>query len=153
MKDTFLRIPSPLQRQILLRCIGGILGLIMTLLLLIYDRDWRLLLPCILLTLFCLGSAASLYDLCAQQKYIEITGCCTDIEKAGLRRWIKAIYIRHQEHSIKIMCAHKVKDITVGDEITVYLTDRTAIYEVNEWIILCNYLALTKKNAANRPAK
>lgn len=149
MKETFLKIPTPLRRQIILCCLGSILGLVMILMLLIYDQDWRLFLPCILLVAFCLGSTTSLYELCAQQKYIEIKGSCTDIEKAGLRRWIKAIYIRTQEHSIKVMCSHKIKDIMIGDEIIVYVTEKTTLYEVDEWIVLCNYLALTKQIAAS----
>lgn len=144
MKEKFLQIPEPLQRQVLLRCCGCVFGIAMFILVLAYQGDWRFSIPCVILSLVSLGSAAALYDRCIQNKYVVIEGVCTDIEKITLRRRVKAVYLRNDQFNIKLLNTRRVKNLIVGDTITAYVADNTAVYEVDGCKLICSYLAMTK---------
>ncbi|MBQ9167181.1 MAG: hypothetical protein IJX67_02075 [Oscillospiraceae bacterium] len=144
MKEKFLSIPLPLQKQILLRLGGSGIGLATLLLVLSHRSDWRLMLPCIALIVLCVGSTLSLYDRCVQSKYVAVTGDCVEIEKSAWRRRTKAIYLRNDQYSIKLAGVRKIKNLIVGDQLTVYIADNTAVYEVDGYHVICNYLAIEK---------
>lgn len=144
MKETFLQIPEPLRRQVLLRCCGCVFGIAMFILVLGYHGDWRFSIPCVILSLISLGSAAALYDRCIQDKYVIIEGVCTDIEKVTLRRRVKAIYLRNDQFNIKLLNTRKIKNLIVGDAVTVYVADNTAVYEIDGCKVICSYLAMIK---------
>lgn len=144
MKEKFLSIPLPLQKQILLRLGGAGIGAVTFLLVLSYRSDWRLMLPCAALIVLCVGSSLSLYDRCIQSRYVAVTGNCVEIEKSAWRRRIKAIYLRTDQYSIKLAGARKVKNLIVGDPLIVYIADNTAVYEVDGCQVICNYLAIEK---------
>lgn len=144
MKERFLHIPEPLRRQILIRGGGCILGIAMLILVLAYQGDWRFLIPCAILSLVSLGSAAALYDRCIQNKYVVIEGVCTDIEKVTLRKRIKAVYLRNDQFNIKLLNTRKIKNLIVGDTVTFYVADNTAVYEIDGCKVICSYLAMVK---------
>ena len=144
MKEKFLSIPLPLQKQILLRLGGAGIGAVTFLLVLSYRSDWRLMLPCVALIVLCVGSTLSLYDRCVQSKYVAVTGSCVEIEKSAWRRRTKAIYLRTDQYSIKLAGVRRIKNLVVGDQLTVYIADNTAVYAVDEYHVICNYLAIEK---------
>lgn len=144
MKEKFLSIPLPLQKQILMRLGGAGIGAVTFLLALSYRSDWRLMLPCVALIVLCVGSTLSLYDRCIQSKYVAVTGSCVEIEKSVWRRRTKAIYLRTDQYSIKLAGVRKTKNLVVGDQVTVYIADNTAVYTVDEYHVICNYLAIEK---------
>lgn len=145
MKDKFLQIPAPLRRQILIRCSGCGIGIIMMLLVFAYRGDWRFFLPCAALAIICLGSAAALFDQCVQSKYVVIEGVCTEIERSAIRKRIKAIYFRDDKFSIQLTAIRRVKNLTVGDPISVYVSENTSVYETDGCKVICNYLAMVKR--------
>ena len=144
MKEKFLSIPEMLRKQILLRFAGTGIGLAMLLIVLAYRGDWRFLIPCISLSLLCLGSAASLYDRCLQKKYVAVEGTCTEIERVPLRRRIKALYLRNDKHNIKLVGVRRIKNLMTGDQLTIYVADDAAVYEIDGYQVVCNYLAIEK---------
>jgi len=115
MKEKFMQIPAPLRRQILLRCAGAGLGVAMFLIVLIYSTDWRFMVPCAAAAVFCLSSAALLFDRCIRGKYVVITGICTEIDRTSIRKRIKAIYLQTEEHQIKLVGVRPVRNLIVGD--------------------------------------
>lgn len=154
MKEKFLCIPAPLQKQILLLLGGCVAGLSMLLLVLIYDGDWRFLIPCVAFALLCLAGAASLFDRCLQRKYVVVDGTCTDIERTPLRRRIKAVYLRNERHSIKLVNVRKLRNLTVGDTVCIYVSEDAPVYEIDGSQVICNYLAIergTKVQRGNLP--
>lgn len=92
MKEKFIQIPQALRKQIWLRCGGAGMGAAMLLMVLIYSTDWRFMVPCAVAAALCIASAALLYYRCIQGRYVEIYGVCTEIERSGIRKRIKAIY-------------------------------------------------------------
>ena len=144
MKEQFLTIPKPLQKQVLLRLAGGVLGLILFILILIFYKDWRFWIPCVILSVMCLASAGTLFYRCVFGKYVVVEGVCTDIDKTLIRRRIKAIYIRNDSFLIKIVNAKRIKNLSIGDIVTVYVADNSAVYDVDGTKVICYYLAMTK---------
>ena len=144
MKNAFLQIPRPLQKQILLRLLGAILGLFLLILFLIVYKDWRFWVPCVILLVMCLASAGSLFYRCISGKYVIVEGVCTDIEKSMIRRRVKAIYIRNDRFSIKLVNAKRIRNLSIGDTVAVYVADNSAVYDVDGVKVICYYLAMTK---------
>lgn len=144
MKEKFLSIPASLQKQILMRLAGSGIGIVTLLLVLSSQSDWRLLLPCFALIVFCAISAATLYNRCIQNRYVAVTGSCVEIERTVWRRRIKTLYLRTDKHSIKLVGARPIRNLVVGDLLTVYITDNTSVYEVDGCQVVCNCLAIEK---------
>jgi len=144
MKKAFLEIPRPLQKQILLRLLGAVLGLFLLILFLIVYKDWRFWTPCVILTVMCLASAGTLFFRCVLGKYVVVEGICTDIDKSLIRKRVKAIYIRNDQFSIKIVNAKRIRNLSIGDTVTVYVADNSAVYDVDGVKVICYYLAMTK---------
>ena len=144
MKEQFKCIPKPLQKQILIRIAGAILGLFLFILVLIFYKDWRFWIPCVILSVMCLASAGTLFYRCVFGKYVVVEGVCTDIDKTLIRRRVKAIYIRNDNFSIKIVNAKRIKNLSIGDIVTVYVADNSAVYDVDGMKVICYYLAMTK---------
>ena len=144
MKEQFKCIPKLLQKQILIRIAGAILGLFLFILVLIFYKDWRFWIPCVILSVMCLASAGTLFYRCVFGKYVVVEGVCTDIDKTLIRRRIKAIYIRNDNFSIKIVNAKRIKNLSIGDIVTVYVADNSAVYDVDGMKVICYYLAMTK---------
>ena len=144
MKNAFLQIPRPLQKQILLRLLGAILGLFLLILFLIVYKDWRFWTPCVILTVMCLASAGTLFFRCVLGSYVVVEGVCTDVDKSLFRKRIKAIYIRNDQFSIKIVNAKRIRNLSIGDTVTVYVADNSAVYDVDGTKVICYYLAMTK---------
>ena len=150
MKEKFLGIPEVLRKQILLRLGGTMAGMAMLVIVLAYSGDWRFLIPCITLSILCFGAAASLYDRCLQCKFVAVTGICSEIERVTLRRRIKALYLRNDHHNIKLMGVRRIKNLVVGDSVTVYIADDAAVYEIDGYQVVCNYLAIEKGTKVQR---
>ena len=79
-----------------------------------------------------------------------MTGTCSEIERVPLRRRIKALYLRNDRHNIKLMGVRRIKNLVVGDSVTVYIADDAAVYEIEGYQVVCNYLAIEKGTKVQR---
>ena len=94
MKDKFRQFPKVLQKQILIRLTAGIVSLLMLVIILLYRGGLELMFPCIGFSAVFFISALQLYSRCDEKNYVVIKGTCTEIEKTGLRRKVKDIYVK-----------------------------------------------------------
>ena len=144
MKEKFIQIPQALRKQIWLRCGGAGMGAAMLLMVLIYSTDWRFMVPCAVAAALCIASAALLYYRCIQGRYVEICGVCTEIERSGIRKRIKAIYLQTSEHTIRVVGIKPIRNLSVGDSLTLYVADNTAVYSMEGCSVICSYIAMIK---------
>lgn len=144
MKPEFAQIPVSLQKEIRLRLAGACFGVAIAILEIFCQADWRYFLPCVLLILFCFFAAVALYYRCVQNRYIVITGVCTEIEKSTIRKQTKAIYLRQDSICIKLVGAPRVKHLMIGDCLTLYLADNAMIYELDDCYVVYDILALQR---------
>lgn len=144
MKEKFMQIPQALRKQIWLRCGGAGMGVVMLLIVLIYSTDWRFMVPCVVAVVLCLASAALLYFRCVEGGYVAITGVCTEIERTGIRKRIKAIYLQSEEHTVRVVGIKPIRNLAVGDTLTLYVADNTAVYNMDGCNVICSHIALAK---------
>ena len=149
MKEKFLQIPAPLRKQLLLWWGGCVLSLAMLMVVLATPGEWSMVLPCILLFLISAASGWLLWDRCIHQRYVVIEGTCTEIERTPFGSRIKAIYLRKDDLSIKLMGVGVMKNLMIGDAVTVYVAETTDVYEVEGHMVMCSHLAIARGGRGN----
>ena len=146
MKDKFRQFPKVLQKQILIRLTAGIVSLLMLVIILLYRGGLELMFPCIGFSAVFFISALQLYARCDEKNYVVIRGTCTEIEKTGLRRKVKDIYVKEDQFTVRIVRpTMKLRSLNVGDRITIYLADNAPVYEMDGCNVICNTLAVEKE--------
>ena len=146
MKDKFRQFPQVLQKQILIRLTAGIVSLLMLVIILLYRGGLELMFPCIGFSAVFFISALQLYARCDEKNYVVIKGICTEIEKTGLRRKVKDIYVKEDQFTVRIVRpSMKLRSLNVGDRITIYLADNAPVYEMDGCKVICNTLAVEKE--------
>ena len=146
MKDKFRQFPQVLQKQILIRLTAGIVSLLMLVIILLYRGGIELMFPCIGFSSVFFISALQLYARCDEKNYVVIKGTCTEIEKTGLRRKVKEIYVKEDQFTVRIVRpSMKLRSLNVGDRITIYLADNAPVYEMDGCKVICNTLAVEKE--------
>lgn len=146
MKDKFRQFPQVLQKQILIRLTAGIVSLMMLVIILLYRGSLELMFPCIGFSAVFFISALQLYARCDEKNYVVIKGICTEIEKTGLRRKVKDIYVKEDQFTVRIVRpSMKLRFLNVGDRITIYLADNAPVYEMDGCKVICNTLAVEKE--------
>ena len=146
MKDKFRQFPKVLQKQILIRLTAGIVSLLMLVIILLYRGGHELMFPCIGFSAVFFISALQLYARCDEKNYVVIRGTCTEIEKTGLRRKVKDIYVKEDQFTVRIVRpTMKLRSLNVGDRITIYLADNAPVYEMDGCKVICNTLAVEKE--------
>ena len=146
MKNKFRQFPQVLQKQILIRLTAGIVSLLMLVIILLYRGGIELMFPCIGFSSVFFISALQLYARCDEKNYVVIKGICTEIEKTGLRRKVKDIYVKEDQFTVRIVRpSMKLRSLNVGDRITIYLADNAPVYEMDGCKVICNTLAVEKE--------
>lgn len=147
MRKRFSQLPGPLQRVILFRLSGVLFGGSILILALVSGSNWMLIFPAVVIMLYALFSAFVLFLECSEGSILTIEGSCSSLEQSVIRKRIQAIYLRSDYHDIRIVCRYgKVRDIRPGDTITVFLREKTPVYEMEGYQVICDYLAFQKSS-------
>jgi len=149
MKEKFARIPEPLRRQILFRMGVGFVSVILLITALLIGGDWRFCVPCAALAVFFLGGGTLLFFRGSDGRYVVIEGVCTEIERSTLRRRLKSFSLQGERFLIRIMNQRqRIRGLSVGDTLTVYVSEKALVYEMDGCKIVNSYIALCRKEAA-----
>ena len=143
MKERFRNIPAPLQKQILQRAFGMAIGI--AIMIFAGKEDIVLLLPGIAALLMFLVSACSLTIRCLDGNYLILRGQCFQIERSFVRKNIKAIYLKVQNHTVKLRC-QLPRRIAVGDQLTIYISNDAPVYEEDGCQVLFHILAIGREH-------
>lgn len=150
MLEQFRQIPAPLQKQIYLHLSGSVLGLVMMIMVLAFQGSWQLIIPSLIIAFVFLINGCVLFCRCTEGQYVVIQGVCTEIERTGFKKRIKAVYIRSGEYAIKVVYQlQRIKDLSAGDSLVLYLADNTPVYELDGYKVVCNALAIGKELSVN----
>lgn len=150
MLEQFRQIPAPLQKQISLYLSGSLLGLVMMIMILAFHGSWQLIIPSLIIALVFLINGCVLFCRCTEGQYVVIQGVCTEIERTGFKKRIKAVYIRSGEHAIKVVHQlQRIRDLSAGDGLVLYLADNAPVYEVDGYKVVCNALAIGKESSVS----
>lgn len=146
MIDEFRKLAPVLQKQILIRLAGSGVGIIMVTLLLICHADWSLVVPGLALAILSLFSATLLFAKCANGDYIKLSVVCRNIERSGLRKRVKAIYVQSEDRMLKIASSGlRIPNLSVGDSLTVYLKTTEPVYDHEGCLVVFHIIAIGKE--------
>lgn len=146
MKEKFKMFPQVLQMQILVRLAAGIVSILMLVLILLYKGGIELMFPCIGFSAMFFISALQLYVRCDEKDYVVIFGTCAEIERTGIRRRVKDIYVKADDFTVRLVRpTMKLRALNVGDRITIYLAEDAPVYEMDGCQVICSTLAVEKE--------
>lgn len=145
MRDKFKQLPEVLQRQVLIRFIGGVVFLFLFVVIQICFVDIYFSLPCLLFGGVMIVNGSWLLYNSLQGNYLCVQGVCEQIETAGLRKRVKSICISIDKNMLHIPVKRKARGITQGDTVVLYLSDKTPVYEKDGGYMICSYYALETK--------
>lgn len=150
MKGKFKQLPETMKKQILLRSATSFLFIMLFVIVLVNYGDIYLYLPCLLFAGFLILNAGLLYYNSINGKFISVRGVCEIIEVTGIRKRIKSVTLKLDEGTLKILVKSRLKHLTVGDTVIVYLSDKTPVYDDNGSHLICNYYALETRKGNNQ---
>lgn len=145
MRDKFKQLPEVLQRQVLIRFVGGIVFLFLFIVIQICFAGIYFSLPCLLFGSVMIVNGGWLLYNSLQGNYLCVQGVCEQIEITSIRKRVKSICIRIDKNMLQVPVKRKAKGITQGDTVVLYLSDKTPVYEKDDGYMICSYYALEIK--------
>lgn len=148
MRDKFRQLPEVLQRQILTRFVSGIIFLFFFIVIQICFADIYFSLPCLLFGGVIIVNGGWLLYNSLQGNYICVQGICEQVETTGIRKRVKSICVNIDKSMLHIPVKRRLRDVTHGDTVILYLSDKTPVYEKDNGYMICSYYALEIKKGA-----
>ena len=145
IKDNFKKIPEAIQKEILKRIGYTALVIIVSLILILTTKDWILCFPCFFISLYLLISAITLYINSVKCKIICITGICVEIERSRLKRNGKSVSLDVDGKCVKLPFKRRIKGIEEGSMVSVYMNEKTKVYNNQLGFVICDYYILEVK--------
>ena len=150
LKEKWKTIPETLRKQIVVRLGVGLVALMLFVVILITYRDIYMALPCIILSVFLIAAAGWLAYSIARGDYICITGTCTQVQLTAVRKRIKQLQLDVDGIPVQLQIKHRMKVLSVGDVVTMYLSEKTPVYEKDGVQLICSYIAVERGKGADR---
>ena len=145
MLKEFKNFPEPLQKKILTQAGLSVVSLLLFFFLWMTIKSIQVALPGLLLFLFFGISAITLFIKVASKTYLVITGVCKSVNITPIKKYTKSIIFEADGKTIKIMIRQRLKKITQGMMLDVYVSESTPIYETGSGLLLQTYLTLDIK--------
>ena len=136
LKELYMHLPVTLKKQISIYVGIALLSTLLFFIVVIFSKDLVLALPCMLFSIFMIIKAVSLFYTCIVGNYIEIKGVCSDVEIVGFRKKVKSITLKAENKLLKLPIHYKLKNVNIGDNLTVYMSKHTKLYYKDD-----NYIA------------
>jgi len=150
MKKQFDAIPEPLQKQIRIRGILGILFFFFAIILFCYNPHIYSLLPPLGVSAFSVISAVLLYNRAVSGCYIVIEGVVKDAVLTPIRKQAKIIVMQtYDEKLVRIQLKQRRRSLTAGMPMNLYVADTAPVYEKDGYLLIYEYLAMDL-NQSNR---
>lgn len=145
MKCKFEQLATVLQRQILTRLILGGFFILLFVILILATKDIALSFPCIVLGLYLAINGGSVLYNCLGGKVITVTGKCVEIEHSRIFKRVKSIYIQTKGKELKIPIRKKIRRLTIGVTINVYIPEKARMYEKDGKFVTGTFYAVEMK--------
>lgn len=147
MKRPHTSMPKTVFKHFITRIGLGSVFLVLFAVLLAVFRDFILSLPCIVIALFFLGSAALLWRAQKRGELLCVQGECVKIEKGVFRLRNKSVYLSTEHGTIRVIAFKTPKRIAVGEPLNLYLKKSARVYERKGEFTVSEYVALVRPSA------
>lgn len=142
MRKIVRQLPTTLRAQVLWRICIGLLAIFLFLVIWISCNEFTFAFPCLILAVFLfVNSGIMLYNIITGS-YIRISGKCTAVDLVGLRKRIKSIAVDFDGKRVVLPIKYRIRKIVPGELVTLYLSDRTPVYEQDGAYCIYDYYAL-----------
>lgn len=142
IKEEFTKLPVPLKKEVLARLFIGGISLLIFAAILISTRDFRLCFPCLILSVFLLINCCGLLANCIDKEYMCLAGYCTEVQTVGFHKRIKAVKADINGIPLRIQVKRRVRNVTVGDQVELYVSTHTPVYEQDGIQNIYSYYAM-----------
>lgn len=142
MKEKFQKLPAALQKQILIRFGASILSFLLLIIVALLYRDPYLCISFLLFGAVFGVAGGRLLFRSFDGRYVLIEGVCQQVEQTAIRKKTKSIYFKMEPYVVKVRLRHRLKEITVGDHIAVFVSDNMPVYQENGCEVLNGYIAM-----------
>lgn len=131
LKELYIKLPILLKNRIIINLLIATLAVLLFFIVIFCFFDVVLALPCLILSVLIIVKTAILFYNCIAGNYLEIKGVCSDVEKTPFRKRIKSITLKAEDKKLKLNAHYSIKNICIGDALTVYISKRTSLYNQN----------------------
>lgn len=142
MRERFGKLPQALQKQVLFRSGASALFWLLFIIILISFRDIYLLLPCLLLAGYLIGSSIWLFYQSVAGNYMHLQGKCIRLETIGIRKKVRSIHLALEQGIVKIPVRQRIRRLSEGDTVSIYVAEKTPVYEQDGLYIIGSYYAM-----------
>ena len=142
MLQKLMRMPEPLQKQILVRLGNGVLFFIISIVLIIVSRDIYLLIPCVGAAAIFSTAAILLFRRIVLGEYVVVERTCTEEVLTPVRRRAKYIILHTSAGKLKVALRSRMRKVSAGATVRLYLANDTTIYEQDGCYVIYAYIAL-----------
>jgi hypothetical protein len=153
MLKQFKTLPSPLQKQIIVRFSYAAGFLFVGIVSILNFRDLSVLAAGAAIVAFFIGYAVRLLRLALGGRYIVIHGVCRDVTVTAVKRRIKSLtlqtIVNDAEILVNLPIRHKMHTLQPGTALILYVAENTPVYETDGVSQLRGYLAIQTKGTAN----
>lgn len=151
MKERFKQLPGPLQQQVIRRFAVAIVFVLLFFITLFGFWDVYLFLPCLLFAGFFIVNALRLFYTCIRGDYISVSGTCVQVETTAIRKRIKSLTLEYEEEAPRLLTVsthERIKRLSVGDTVTIYLSEKTPVYSRDGAYLIYGYYAVEIRKGA-----
>ena len=125
----YKQLPNALKKQILLREVGTAVSLVVFLTILIVTKEFVFSLPCLILAIFLFVNLFGLLYNILVGSYVCVNGICEHVETTGIRKRIKSVTVDFNGTRMVLPIRKRMKRILIGSSVTVYMAEKTPVYE------------------------
>ena len=126
-----MRLPQLLRRHIAVNIIIATFAVLLFFVVIFCYSDVVLALPSLILSILLIVKTAIIFYNCIAGNYLEIKGTCSGVEKSAFRKRIKSITVSAEDKKLKLNRHYSIKNISIGDAITVYISKKSPLYNQN----------------------
>jgi len=137
------QLPEALRMQLLMRLGSGATSLLLFIAVWVLSGEFAFALPCLILSVFLLINSWSLFRNIIIGDYLCVSGLCEEVERTVLRRRIKSITVRLGDKLVVIPIKRRVKKLLIGTAVTLYISEKTPVYEKDGLCHIYEYLAVS----------
>lgn len=142
MKNKFNNIPKSLKIQIIVRLGIGVLSLLIAISMSVIAKDFILSLPCLFLFAFMGINGGNLLFNGITRNYVTVSGTCIDLYYSRIFKRIKTIVIKTEKGIFKLLIRKRVRQLSKGTTVTVYIPIKSRIYVNDQEMTILNYYAI-----------
>lgn len=145
MREKLDKIPFALRKQVTTQSAIGVFCLLLSLWIFLLERHVLVCFPCVTVAVVLIINSMILLYRSLTETYLCLEGVCSHIETVGFRKRIQSVCLSLEQGTLRIPVHRRFQNLTVGDELAIYLSVKAPVYEQDGDFVVCSYYALERR--------